>query len=105
MNIYQKKKDTAVSEVPVTVEEAADNAIESTNKATVMKKTLKIEGMMCANCEKHVCKALSALPGVVSASANHEDGTAVVELNGEVSEADFRKAVEEEAGYRLTEIK
>ena len=105
VNIYQKKKDTAVSEVPVTVEEAADNAIESTNKATVMKKTLKIEGMMCANCEKHVCKALSALPGVVSASASHTDGTAVVELDREVSEADFRKAVEEEAGYRLTEIK
>lgn len=90
---------------PAHVAQETGNYVGTTNREMVMKRTLKIEGMMCANCEKHVCKALSALPGVVSASANHEDGTAVVELDGEVSEADFRKAVEEEAGYRLTEIK
>ena len=77
------------------------NKDKLTKKKIVMKKTLKIEGMMCANCERHVVKALEALPGVVSASANHVDGKAEVELNAEVSDADFRKAVEEEAGYKL----
>ena len=77
---------------------------DNKNNKTVMKKTLKIEGMMCANCERHVVKALEALPGVESASASHTDGTASVELGAEVSDSDLRKAVEEEAGYRLLGI-
>ena len=69
-----------------------------------MKKTLKIEGMMCPNCERHVVNALSALPGVVSAVASHTDGTAVVTLDAEVSDSELRKAVEEDAGYRLLSV-
>lgn len=103
VKISGNSKDTVAEPVKDTATD--QNTSETTKNETIMKKTLKIEGMMCANCEKHVCKALSALPGVVSASASHTDGTAVVELDREVSEADFRKAVEEEAGYRLTEIK
>ena len=61
--------------------------------------------MMCANCERHVVKALEALPGVVSANASHADGSASVELSAEVSDTDLRKAVEEEAGCKLLEIK
>ena len=78
---------------------------DNKNNKTVMKKILKIEGMMCANCERHVVKALESLPGVVSASASHADGTASVELGAEVPDSDLRKAVEEEAGYRLLGIK
>ena len=81
--------------------EADSGIIENT---MIMKKILKIEGMMCANCEKHVVKALSALSGVVSASADHSAGTAAVELEAEVSDSDFKKAVEEVAGYKLLGI-
>ena len=80
-------------------------SVEQSENKIVMKKTLKIEGMMCANCERHVVKALEALPGVVSANASHADGSASVELSAEVSDSDLRKAVEEEAGYKLLEIK
>ena len=80
---------------------ADDEMIQNT---MIMKKILKIEGMMCANCERHVVKALSALPGVVSASADLSVGTASVELEAEVPDSDFKKAVEEEAGYRLLGI-
>lgn len=83
---------------------AAGKVNDDIKDKTVMKKTLKIEGMMCANCERHVVKALEALPGVVSASASHADGTAAVELDAEVSDSAFRKAVEEDAGYRLLGI-
>ena len=76
----------------------------SINENIAMKKTLKIEGMMCPNCERHVVKALSALPGVVSAVASHTDGTAVVTLDAEVSDSELRKAVEEDAGYRLLSV-
>ncbi len=59
-----------------------------------MTKTLKVEGMMCAHCEARVKKALEALPGVESAVADHEAGTAVVTLKTEVSDAELTNAVE-----------
>ena len=49
-------------------------------------------------------KALEALPGVVSATADHVAGSASVDLDSEVSGADFKKAIEEDAGYKLLGI-
>ena len=63
-----------------------------------MTKTIQIKGMMCAHCEAHVKKALEALDGVTGAVPSHEQGTAVLELNGDVPEEALRRAVEE-AGY------
>lgn len=80
---------------------ADDEMIQNT---MIMKKTLKIEGMTCPNCERHVVKALEALPGVVSATADHVAGSASVDLDSEVSDADFKKAIEEDAGYKLLGI-
>lgn len=68
-----------------------------------MAKVLHIQGMVCGNCEKHVKKALEALPGVSHAEASHANGTAVVTLDGEVSDAALQKSVEEE-GYTVTSI-
>lgn len=62
-------------------------------------KTLTVEGMMCAHCEAHVKQALEALPGVQSAEASHESGTATVTLSAPVEDAALCHAVEE-AGYR-----
>ena len=62
------------------------------------KRTVKIEGMMCAHCEAHIKKALEALPGVHSALASHELGTAVIALDGPVAENEVRAAVTD-AGY------
>ena len=68
-----------------------------------MKKTLKVEGMMCGHCEARVKKALEALPAVDEAVASHEAGTAIVTLNAEVSDADLKKAVEDQ-DYKVTGI-
>ncbi len=65
-----------------------------------MKKTLYIEGMMCPHCEAHVKKALEALDGVAEAVASHKDGTAVVTLTAEVSDALLKKTVEDQ-GYTV----
>lgn len=70
------------------------------NKKKIMTKELKIEGMMCMNCEKHVKKALEAVPGVASAVADHTKGTASVELTEAVSDEALKTAVEE-AGYTV----
>lgn len=61
-----------------------------------MKKTMKIEGMMCGHCEARVKKVLEALPEVSEAVVSHEAGTAVLSLNGEVSDEILKKTVEEQ---------
>ena len=55
-----------------------------------MKKTIKINGMMCGHCEKAVRKALEAIDGVVSAVADHTKDIAVVELDKEVLDQAIR---------------
>ena len=61
-----------------------------------MKKTMKIEGMMCPRCEAHVVKALKAVEGVTDAVADHKAGTAVVTLSAPVEDAVLKAAVEAE---------
>ena len=57
---------------------------------------MTIEGMMCAHCEATVQKALEAVPGVISASADHQQGLAVVQAQPDVDRDALRRAVEAE---------
>ena len=41
-----------------------------------MKKLMKVEGMHCGGCSGRLKRTLEAMPGVESAEASHEDGTA-----------------------------
>ena len=68
-----------------------------------MKKTLKIEGMMCQHCVAHVTKALQAVDGVSSVEVNLKKKTAVVELLEEVS-SELLTAAITEAGYEVKKI-
>lgn len=68
-----------------------------------MKKTIKIEGLMCSHCDARVKKALEAVPGVASANADHEKGQAVVELSADVAD-DALKAAVEEQDYKVLGI-
>ena len=69
--------------------------ISNTKEKEPMKKTMKIEGMMCTHCEAAVKKALEAVPEVVDAEVSHTAGTAVVKLQAPVDDAALRKAVED----------
>lgn len=69
-----------------------------------MEKTLEITGMMCGHCEMTVKKALEAVDGVESAVVSHENGTAVVSLNKDVSNDVLKKAVEDK-DYTVINIK
>lgn len=62
--------------------------------------TLKITGMTCQNCVRHVTQALEAVPGVSSAKVNLEAGTA--EIEGGEPQA-LVAAVEEE-GYQVQPV-
>ncbi len=76
---------------------------ESTKEDDSMKKTLKVEGMMCGHCEARVKKALEALPEVTEAVVSHEAGTAVVTLSADVADDVLKKAVEDQ-DYKVTGI-
>ncbi len=68
-----------------------------------MKKTMKIEGMMCGHCEARVKKTLEALAGVEAAEVSHEAGTAVVTLTEELSDDVLKEAVEAQ-DYKVISI-
>ena len=63
---------------------------------TLQSVTITIDGMMCHHCEAAVTQALEAVDGVVSAAANHQNGTAVVTLSRPVNAELLKTAVEAE---------
>jgi len=67
-------------------------------ETATMEKTIKVEGMMCQHCEASVKKELEKIRKVESATADHEAGTVVLQLSGDVKEEKLKKAVEE-AGF------
>lgn len=66
----------------------------------IMKKTIKIEGMMCSHCEARVKKCLEELTEVKEAIVSHETGTAEVILNKEISDSALKEVVEAQ-GYKV----
>ncbi len=68
-----------------------------------MKKTLKVEGMMCMHCVKHVTDALQAVEGVERADVDLKKKRAVVTLAGDVSDEALTAAVAA-AGYSVSSI-
>lgn len=71
-----------------------DNEGKENREDTNMTKTMRINGMMCAHCEARVKKTLEALEQVAEATVSHEQGTAVVTLNADISDEDLKNAVE-----------
>lgn len=90
-NIRSAKRDKKIKTVEVKIE---------AKETATMEKTMKIEGMMCAHCEARVKKCLEALPQVDEAVVSHEQGTAVLRLNADVSDDVLKKAVEDQ-GYEV----
>ncbi len=75
---------------------------ENTNakKEFEMKRTIKIEGMMCKHCVAHVKEALESVSGVANVQVSLEDKNAVVTLSEAVSDEKLKSAVEA-AGYEV----
>ena len=66
-----------------------------------MEKIIKVDGMMCPRCEAHVVKALTAIDGVESATASHEENIAKVILSKNVADDILIKAIVDE-GYEAS---
>ncbi|MBQ3221392.1 MAG: heavy metal translocating P-type ATPase [Clostridia bacterium] len=77
---------------------------EKNNKEIdTMKKTIKVEGMMCQHCVAHVTKALQGVEGVAEVEVNLKKKTATVVLSNEVSDETLISAITE-AGYEVKKI-
>lgn len=68
-----------------------------------MKKEVKIEGMMCQNCVKHVAKALDQVDSVAEVVVRLEEKRAIVALAAPVADEALAQAVKD-AGYEVTGI-
>ena len=102
--VHSARKDHRIKPVDLPpAPEPRQAACPINTEVNTMKKTIKIEGMMCGHCEATVKKALEALPQVDAAEVSHTAGTAVVTLNAGVDDAVLTKAVEDK-DYKVTGI-
>ena len=70
-----------------------DNQVTKVERIETMDKKLKVEGMMCQHCVKHVKEALEGVCGVASADVDLESGTAVAHCDTSVSDEALLAAV------------
>lgn len=107
LDLRSTKRDKRIKHPAVRENEiqTSEMAVENKNKpekeTDTMKKTMKIDGMMCEHCEARVKKCLEALDGVESAEVSHEAGTAVLKMSVDVSDDVLKKAVEDQ-DYKVT---
>ena len=90
--IYDSKRDHKINK-----------KLKIQKETKIMKKTLKITGMMCEHCEMHTRKALEALDGVTAVEVSHKAGTAVVTMDKDISDDVLKQAVTDQ-GYEVTDI-
>ena len=67
-----------------------------------MEKTIKVEGMMCMHCVKHVEEALKSIKGVESVDVSLDNGTATIKSQKEIKDKLIEKAIEK-AGYKVVQ--
>lgn len=60
-----------------------------------------VEGMMCKNCEKHMCEAVKENFKVKKVTASHDDNLLEIIAKDDISEETLRTVVEE-TGYKMT---
>lgn len=70
-----------------------------------MKTVLYIEGMTCTSCAINVQKAISSIPGIISADVNFTDSRATVETEGKGPDFEVLRTRVKAAGYKLIKQK
>ena len=65
-----------------------------------MTQTIRVQGMTCANCVRHVTAALLGVPGVRGADVDLARGEATLEVEMPIASATLAPVLDE-AGYTL----
>ena len=97
VKLYDPSRDRPLKNAPQEV-----TIPEIIKEEPTMKKTVRIEGMMCKHCVAHVTKALEGIEGV-KPEVSLEDKAAYLTLEKDVPDEVLKKAVED-AGYEVTSI-
>lgn len=69
----------------------------------MIRTTVKIDGMACSMCESHINDSIRNTFKVKSVKSSHEKGESVILSEGEINEAELRKAIEK-TGYRVLSV-
>lgn len=72
------------------------NEVKENETVTVV---IKVDGMMCPHCEARVKKACETVEGVTLATPSHTEGTVILEMSADVTEA--CKSAITDAGYDI----
>ena len=101
LKLFQPTHHALTAATAAQVIEQKENQIPD-KEEIMMKKVLKIEGMMCYHCTGRVDKALNEMDGV-KATVSLEGKSAEVELSKEINDEELVKAVTD-AGYEVVDI-
>ena len=93
-------KNTEVITAENTAADSNDNNEKEITGGLTMEKVLKVEGMTCGNCQKHVRNALAKMEGVTGVEVSLEAKTATVQASRDIPVEEFEKAIAD-AGYDL----
>ena len=105
-----KKADKSTKSNPDAQQPAEGSGCNNENKKTekenkAMKKyLLKVNGMMCGMCEKHVNAAVRKAAEISDVTSSHESGTTEITCESPI-DAEAVKAAIIEAGYEVEEIR
>ena len=95
LNLFDPHKSRRYKKPPAELPAAEINKGEDTMITT----TVKVEGMMCPMCEKHVNEAVAKACGADSVVSSHKDGTTVITSAEPIDTAAVMAAINE-AGYK-----
>jgi sulfite exporter TauE/SafE/copper chaperone CopZ/plastocyanin domain-containing protein len=79
--------------------------MEKAEKQGLQKRSFRIGGMFCVNCQNTIEKELRNTAGIQNITVNYHTGTAAVTYDAEVTGFDKISAVIESLGYRMLEGK
>ena len=103
LRFFKVERSTNSDALPHAVEVKTEKIFVEENfceEETKLQKKLKIEGMMCQHCQKHVHDALAKMNGVTDVEVSLENNSADVTMTKEISREEFAKIIED-AGYQL----
>jgi sulfite exporter TauE/SafE/copper chaperone CopZ len=69
--------------------------------SSIMKKTLKIDGMTCVNCENRIERKLKNTPGILEAKVSYSGGTAAVTYDNHAITQDGITEIIEKLDYKV----
>lgn len=69
----------------------------------MFKITVKVEGLKCANCERHINEAISEAFAPKKVQSSHTENKTVIMTKKDIDEEKLKKVIEE-AGYQAIEI-